>query len=111
MTSVGDESGDASTTPLRIFVSTISANYDVSDRFIFDCNKHKNADCRSESRTQRILMLLNGNGIRFEQVDISASEKERAFMREHAMPPYEGAPTLPPQIFYLNEWLGVSVAV
>lgn len=53
-------------------------------------------------------MLLNGNGIPFDTIDIAADMAARKFMQEHARSPYEGMSPVPPQIFYNDEWLGVS---
>ncbi|KHJ98364.1 SH3-binding, glutamic acid-rich protein [Oesophagostomum dentatum] len=59
-------------------------------------------------RVQRTLMILDGLSIPFDAVDITkpGNEKERMFMREHAIKEDVKGTPLPPQFFYNEEYLG-----
>ena len=59
---------------------------------------------------QDILDALDVRGIEYSVVDVSApeSEEDKAFMREHAQAKSGQSVPLPPQVFYDEEYLGVS---
>uniref|UniRef100_A0A914NEU2 Uncharacterized protein n=1 Tax=Meloidogyne incognita TaxID=6306 RepID=A0A914NEU2_MELIC len=78
---------------IKVYISTVTGN----------------AEIRQQIR--QILMVLDGMGVPFQQVDITVrgNEMERDFMRERAINPRNGTDVpLPPQIFYKFEYLGVS---
>ena len=59
---------------------------------------------------QDILDALDVRGIEYSVVDVSApeSEEDKTFMREHAQAKSGQSVPLPPQVFYDEEYLGVS---
>nr|CAD2179104.1 unnamed protein product [Meloidogyne enterolobii] len=76
---------------IKVYISTVTGN----------------AEIRQQIR--QILMVLDGMGVPFQQVDITVrgNEMERDFMREKAINPRNGTDVpLPPQIFYKFEYLG-----
>nr|CAD2196342.1 unnamed protein product [Meloidogyne enterolobii] len=76
---------------IKVYISTVTGN----------------AEIRQQIR--QILMVLDGMGVPFQQVDITVrgNEMERDFMRERAINPRNGTDVpLPPQIFYKFEYLG-----
>lgn len=62
-------------------------------------------------KQQTIIDALDVRGIEYDAIDVSAPENEegKLFMREHAKAKGGQPNALPPQVFYGEEYVGVSI--
>ena len=54
-----------------------------------------------------IRLILEAHKIEFKEIDVSADEEAKQFMRAHSKPKGSSVVALPPQVFNENEYCGV----